>query len=308
MRIASCGLIVFIFSSYSLVAQQRPIQSLYMFDPLLVNPAFAGSQVQLSATLLYRNQWVNFDGAPKTFTHTAHSGFRKNRVGVGYILSNDQIGIHSDVGLYGVYSYKLPISKKGTLSFGLQGGFNNLRSNYNLLNVKNTLDGNLSGVSNAFNPNFGAGLYYRQSDFYIGFSVPYILNNVVVGLDPFSASSISQKRYYYLMGGLNYKVSKSVKIFPSTLVRFQDDAPVSFDINTLVIFNDAVGVGLSYRLQDAIIPMFELQINENFHVGYAYDITISEINQYSNGSHEIMINYRVKIPKIHRGLACPTYW
>src|SRR5579859_592201 len=126
----------FVFSAFALHGQQRPIQSLYMFDPLLVNPAFAGSQVQLSATAIYRNQWLNLEGAPKTFTQTAHSGFRKYRVGIGYILSNDQIGIHNDVGFYGVYSYKMPLWKRGTLSMGLQGGFNNLRSNYNLLYLK----------------------------------------------------------------------------------------------------------------------------------------------------------------------------
>jgi len=43
-------------------------------------------------------------------------------------------------------------------------------------------------------------------------------------------------------------------------------------------------------------------------VGYAYDITTSDLRQYSNGTHEIMINYRVKIAKIHKGLACPSYW
>src|SRR5579859_559503 len=146
-------LVLLVTSGTSLFAQQRPIQSLYMFDPLLINPAYAGSQVQLSATAIYRNQWVNLDGAPKTFTATSHSGFRKYRVGLGFILSNDQIGIHNDVGFYGVYSYKLPINnKKGTLSFGLQGGFNNLRSNYALLDPKEpnyVINGGL--VANKFN-------------------------------------------------------------------------------------------------------------------------------------------------------------
>src|SRR5688572_16962713 len=85
-------------------AQQRPLQSLYMFDPLLVNPAYAGTHVQLSGTAIYRNQWVNFDGAPKTFTGAIHSGFRKARVGLGLLFSNDQIGVHSDNSLYGIYS------------------------------------------------------------------------------------------------------------------------------------------------------------------------------------------------------------
>src|SRR5687768_11498760 len=114
-------------------AQQRPLQSLYMFDPLLVNPAYAGSHVQLSGTAIYRNQWVNFDGAPKTFTGTVHSGFRKARVGLGIIFANDQIGVHSDNSLYGVYSYKIPLSQRkngAVLSMGLQAGFNTLRSDY----------------------------------------------------------------------------------------------------------------------------------------------------------------------------------
>jgi hypothetical protein len=57
-----------------------------------------------------------------------------------------------------------------------------------------------------------------------------------------------------------------------------------------------------------VVGMFELQINENFHVGYAYDFTTSAIRQYSNGTHEIMVNYRIRIAKIHKGLECPTYW
>jgi type IX secretion system PorP/SprF family membrane protein len=308
MKLNRCIVVFLILSASTLHGQQRPIQSLYMFDPLLVNPAFAGSQVQLSATVIYRNQWVNFEGAPKTFTHTAHSGFRKNRVGVGYILTNDQIGIHNDVGFYGVYSYKLPISKKGTLSFGLQGGFNNLRSNYDLLTLKVPGDGNLSGANSLFNPNFGAGLYYRQSSFYVGLSVPHILDNKIIGLDEFTSQRGKQERYYYVMGGFSKKLSNMVKVVPSTLVRFQDNAPVSFDVNTFLVFYDAVGIGCSYRFKDSVIPMFELQLNNNFHVGYGYDITTSELNRYSNGSHEIMLNYRVKIARIHKGLECPTYW
>lgn len=295
----------FLFIASLVQAQQRPLQSLYMFDPLLINPAYAGTQVQLSATAIYRNQWVNLDGAPKTFTATAHSGFRKYRVGLGFILSNDQIGVHNDVGFYGVYSYKIPVSNKGQISFGLQGGFNNLRSNYGLLDPKQL--GDYNGVSNKFNPNFGAGVYFRQSNFYAGISVPYILDNKVVGLEALGAVA-KQHRYYYIIGGFTKKLSNITKLVPSTLIKVQDDAPLTFDINAFLVFYDAVGIGGSYRFGDSIIPMFELQLNNNFHVGYAYDITTSALNQYSNGSHEIMINYRVKIPKIHKGLECPSYW
>lgn len=293
-------------------AQQRPVQSLYMFDPLLINPAYAGTHVQLSGTAIYRNQWVNFDGAPKTFTASVHSGFRKARVGLGILFGNDQIGVHSDNSLYGVYSYKIKVSRRkdaGVISMGLQAGFNSLRSDYFKTNPR---DGAEIGVISKFNPNFGAGVFYRGKDVYAGISVPHMLNNKIIDvIDPESDTITAggrQQRYYYLMGGFSKKLSPAVKWMPSTLVRVQENAPLSFDLNTMFILYDVVGLGMSYRLNDSVIGLFELQINENFHVGYAYDITTSDIRQYSNGSHEIMINYRIKLARIHRGLPCPSYW
>ena len=100
-----CSALILGLLSVSSWGQQRPLQSLYMFDPLLVNPAYAGTQTQLSATAIYRNQWVNLEGAPQTFTATAHSGFLQNRVGLGVIMAKDVIGIHDDLSFYGVYAY-----------------------------------------------------------------------------------------------------------------------------------------------------------------------------------------------------------
>jgi type IX secretion system PorP/SprF family membrane protein len=296
-------------------SQQRPVHSLYMFDPLLINPAYAGTHVQLSGTAIYRNQWVNFDGAPKTFTGSIHSGFKKARVGLGILFGNDQIGVHSDNSFYGLYSYKIPLSVNkggGMLSFGLQAGFNSLKSDYFKTNPR---DGAEIGALSKFNWNFGTGAFYRNKNVYAGFSVPYIIHNKILGIQGTNTDTVTsvnangrQQRYYYLMGGLSKKLSNSVKWMPSTLIRVQENAPLSFDINNMIILYDVVGMGVSYRLNDSVIALFELQLNENFHVGYAYDMTSSDIRLYSNGSHEIMINYRVKISKIHKGLECPSYW
>ena len=292
-------------------AQQRPIHSLYMFDPLLINPAYAGTQVQLSGTAIYRNQWVNFPGAPKTFTASAHSGFKKARVGLGFLVANDQIGIHSENSAYFIYSYKIPLSKfdnkKSTLSFGVQGGFNNLKSDFTKLNPHDINDPFYSLVERNMSWNFGGGIYYRSPKFYAGFSVPYILNNKVVDVQDLE-SIAKQSRYYYLTGGYIFQPSKNLKFIPSALIRLQETAPLSFDANLVTVLYDVVGLGVSYRLDDSIVGMFELQINENFHVGYAYDFTTSDLRQYSNGTHEIMINYRVKIKRLHKGIECPSYW
>jgi type IX secretion system PorP/SprF family membrane protein len=303
------GLLCFTVAAY---AQQRPLQSLYMFDPLLINPAYAGTHVQLSGTAIYRNQWVNFEGAPKTFTATVHSGFRKARVGLGIIAGNDEIGVHSDKNFYLAYSYKIPLSKRkdaGVISFGLQGGFNQLNSNFFKTNPR---DGAEIGVINKLNWNFGSGIFLRTKKAYAGISVPYMLQNQTIDMITAEADTLNargkQQRYYYLNGGFSKTLSPTVKWMPSALIRVQQNAPLSFDLNTMFVLYDVVGVGASYRLNDSVVALFELQINDNFHVGYAYDITTSDIRLYSNGSHEIMINYRIKLPGVHRGLPCPSYW
>ncbi len=294
--------------TFSSMGQQRPIQSLYMFDPLLINPAFAGTHLQLSATAIYRNQWVNFPGAPKTFTVSSHTGFKQNRVGIGFLAGKDQIGVHDESSLYFMYSYKLPLSrvdKSASLSFGLQGGFNSLRSDFTLTISR---EDDKFGVFRSFNPNFGAGVFFKNKKGYLGVSVPYFLNSEILNAQTAFQTAAQRYRYYYLSGGFTKKISKDVKFVPSALVRVQDRAPLSFDVTFITVLYDVVGFGASYRLGDSMLGLFDLQLNENFHVAYAYDFTASDLRLYSNGTHEIMLNYRFKISKFHQGLDCPSYW
>lgn len=287
-------------------AQQRPVNSLYMFDQALINPAYAGSAVQLSATAIHRNQWVNFPGAPVTTTFTVHSGFLKSKIGLGIMLARDVIGIHEDYSFYVQYSYKIK-SDYGTLHMGLQAGFNNLSSDFSSLTLRNLADPNLIGRRVKFNPNFGGGFYFNNEKMYAGISAPYLINNEIVDFEGV-VSEAKQRRNYYINGGLRLNVNENVLFLPSTLIRLQEGAPLSFDISGTFVFHETVGLGVSYRAIDAIVTMFELKINENFHMGYAYDQTLSDIRDFSDGTHEIMINYRIRIPKVHQGLECPSYF
>ncbi|MEP2774139.1 MAG: type IX secretion system membrane protein PorP/SprF [Fulvivirga sp.] len=303
--------------------QQRPIQSLYMFDQLLINPAYAGTQVQFSATSIYRNQWVNLEGAPETFTFTAQSSVNRGKMGTGLIIHKDALGVHTDLGLYATGSYMLPMPV-GKLYFGLQAGFNDVGSDFRKTTVPSAgtgANGGIDGASDpfytatsAFNWNFGSGFFYTNREFYAGFSVPYLLDNDIiqdVEDDSFTgilSETIRNTRTYYLTLGNTYGFSPDFKIIASTLMRVQEGAPFSFDVNATGVFKETVGLGLSYRLKEGFVYLFELKINENFHVGYAYDMTVSALNTVSQGSHEFMLNYRIKIPRLHKGLECPSYF
>jgi type IX secretion system PorP/SprF family membrane protein len=176
------------------------------------------------------------------------------------------------------------------------------------LNIKAAADPNLQGVISRFNPNVGAGIMLQTKSFNMGLSVPQLIENRTFSGEGNLPYGARQQRYYYLFANYNKSIGKNLKWIPSTLLRFQEEAPLSFDINSTFVFYNTVGLGVSYRNVNGFVGLFELQLNENFHVGYAYDFTVSELNQYSNGTHEIMVNYRIKVAKLHQVMPCPSYW
>jgi type IX secretion system PorP/SprF family membrane protein len=293
-------------ASQNALAQQKSVLSQYMFNGQVINPAYSGVHEKLSATALYRNQWVNLEGAPTIQTLTVNSGFKRNKTGVGLMISNDKLGIHRDLSMYLSYSYKIHFNN-GALSMGLQGGFNHLQSDFNKLNLKNPGGPILAGTRGEFNPNFGAGLFYYSDIAYVGISVPYILSNKIIS-DENIFSEARESRYYFMTVGRAFHLNKNVIWKPSVLMRFQEDAPLGYDINTNFIFHELVTLGASYRSGDAFLWLFELQLNDKFRFGYAYDMTSSQLNQFSNGTHELMLNYRIDISRGISGkfIPCPN--
>lgn len=291
LKLFSLMLLLHIIQSNMAIAQQDAVFSQYMFNGLAINPAYAGNQDQLSATALYRKQWDNFQGAPSTQTLSAHSGIKNKNIGVGLLAAHDQIGIHNETRVYLTYAYKIKM-QVGTLAMGIQGGFNNLYSDYTKLNLKSEKDVLMTGTSNSFNPNFGTGLFYSTSTAYVGFSIPYIVNGKLKRASDVIEQG-KQARYYFLTAGNVFTVNRFLKVKPSTLLRIQEGNAMNVDLNASMILDDIITVGVSYRSKDAVVGMFELELSDQLRFGYAYDYTTSDIGKYANGSHEFMVNFRI---------------
>ncbi|ADR23120.1 membrane protein [Marivirga tractuosa] len=292
----------------TLKAQQYPIYSQYIFNGLVLNPAYAGSHVQLSASAMYRNQWVNFDGSPKTLFFSAHTSLMKERMGVGLLINDDRIGSYASQNIYGSYSFIIK-TPKGKLALGFQAGVNILASDFKDLNLDDVGDNSFASF-NSLKPNFGTGAYFYNKKFFAGFSVPFLLNNGYGNLNIENAiSEVRSARYYYLNGGfmLPMNLEKTLYFQPSALIRGQEGAPLNFDINASFLFYDLLNVGVSYRNIDAVVSYIDFKLNESFHFSYSYDWTTSAIRNASNGTHEFMINYRVRIRDIHDNVTCPKF-
>lgn len=284
--------------------QQKPVLSQYMFSGLVLNPGYAGRHDYTSFTAMYRDQWINFPGAPKLTTFTGQTGIKDKNVGVGLLISEDKIGVHNNLSVYGSYAYNVRLANGAKLSLGLQGGVDMLRSDWTKLTIDDLNDPLITGSENNYFPNFGTGIYYHSETLYMGVSVPYILTNRRTKDSDFF-QDVRHSRNYYITAGSLFDVGVKLKVKPSILLRIEDNMPFAFDLNANLYYDDIIDLGFSYRHGDAIIGILGLQVNRFIKFSYAYDYVISDITTYTKGSHELMLQYRINFyaPKKHR--MCP---
>ncbi len=297
------SILVFCLALTEIVAQQQVMFSQYMFNGLAINPAYAGSHDAISMTALARVQWVGIDGAPTTQTFSVHSPVPEKNIGLGGLFVRDNIGVTTQTSFFASYSYRLETSI-GILSMGLHAGFSDTQLRYTDLGVD---DENLLSDGRSFDPNFGAGIYFQNQKFYGGISIPFLLKNNPQDQGGVSDDiGIQQIQHYYLTAGAIFDLSPLVRVKPNLLVKSVPGAPIEFDLNANVILDDRLWLGMSYRSLDAISLLIEIQLNNQLRLGYAYDITLTELKQISSGSHEVMLNYRFVFPK-HK-IVTPRYF
>jgi type IX secretion system PorP/SprF family membrane protein len=299
------SIMIFCLASF---AQQRSTTTTYPYNGLLINPAYAGSLNLLSVIAVHRKQWINVEGAPSLTAFSAHSSFASNSVGVGLFASKASQSITDDYSLYASYAYKIntPI---GILAMGLQGGFNQRTSDYEKLNLLST-DPLMQGAPTRFSPNFGTGIYLANPVYYIGASVPYLLENIILENSELTNSDDQsiEKRHYYLSGGFIYPINDHLKISPGFLLKGQEAIPLSWNANINLIIDEVAYLGINYRNTGDFGILGQVMLNENLRVGYAYDVNTSQINTVSSGSHEIFINYRIKLKNYRKDPQCPVYF
>jgi len=274
-------------------AQTEPMYSQYMYNMLGVNPAYAGNREATSFNFFQRRQWVGLAGAPQTTSVSIDGAFNDNKLGWGVQAYDDKLGVERADGVNMMMATHIQVSDKGTLSGGLSVGLMNYR--IDLLNVQGRYTPSDPAFYSNFNkwlPAVGLGIYYNTDKFYAGFSIPNVLKSRLTAFDVMN-SGIQKvnSTHIFFTSGYVFDVNEDVKIKPSTMIKAVGGAPIEADFNTNVWLKNVIGLGFSYRTGDAMVAMAEAQINNNLRVGYAYDITISPLKYYNNGSHELMFRY-----------------
>jgi type IX secretion system PorP/SprF family membrane protein len=288
-------------------AQQHPMYSQYMFNMMNINPAYAGSRGVISATALYRNQWVNIDGAPQTASFSVDMALKQKKIGLGFQLFDDRLGIERSSGFNASYAFRIQLSNAGTLSLGLQGGLMNYRAYYSRVRTFQPGDPSFSQDINGFLPAFAAGIYYNSDKFYLGVSTPALLQTKLTRDNTADVSSATGRDLHlFLTTGFVVPLSQDLLLKPSVLVKAVSGAPVEYDLNANLWIQNMLSLGFSYRTGDSYVGMLELQMSKQLRMGYAYDKTFSSLGQLNNGTHELMI--RMEFGNMNNKVASPRYF
>ncbi|MCJ8163925.1 type IX secretion system membrane protein PorP/SprF [Pontibacter sp. E15-1] len=283
------------------VAQQAPQYSQYIFNELVINPAYAGSKQILNINATYRNQWTGFEGAPTTQTISIDGPGYSKRLGWGLHLVNDEIGVQRQTGAFLNAATRVSLDRYSTLSLGMAVGA-----------LQYTLDGSRlqpgsdtpdmavpqTRVSQIL-PDLKVGLFFNTERYYAGFSA--------ASLFPFKDSNTeiaTPRRHYFLSTGYLFDLNRNVRLKPSILIKEDFRSPTSIDLNAFLLFYNRIWAGTSYRTampmftkqemkqldkRNALAVMAQVYVTQKFRVGYSYDISLTALRNY--GSHEVSLGY-----------------
>jgi type IX secretion system PorP/SprF family membrane protein len=289
-------------------AQQDAQFSQYMFNGLYINPAFAGYKQDVYLNAFYRSQWTGLDGAPQTFSLAADGAIKDLKVGLGLLLTQDRIGAQSSFAGYANYAYRLQIGydEDSRLAFGIGAGF-----------VQNGLDGSKlhavqaddsyipTGNQTVILPDARLGLLYTNKRWFAGVSVDNVLSRMANGVKDKSIMTPVPVPHFYLTGGTIFDVNEQTKIRPSFLLKDDFKGPTSLDINLFTLLGERIWIGGTYRTavglynkpalqkglqkSNAVIGVVEVFATDRLRVGYAFDYSLTPMQNYSYGSHELSI-------------------
>ena len=268
-----------------------------MYNGQIINPAYAGMWEKIGFTALVRKQWAGINRSPLTESVSFHSPLRNDAVGVGLNVMNDRFGLENRLSVLGDYAYEVYLSRKMRMRMGVKFGFVNYKNpltQYKLY-PDNIYDHAFDeDVDLKFLPNFGVGFLLYQENFYAGIAIPKLIeNDLKENFHNYSTSA--EVRTLYLNGGyvmpvdpFNYLVFK-----PTILVRATWGTPLQADIAANFMIREKLWLGVMWRTNAAICITGNWMFNNNIRVGFAMDVTYTEINPYQNGTFEFSIGYDI---------------
>lgn len=318
-------------------AQQKPQYSQYLFNNYLLNPALSGIESYTDVRMGTRRQWVGIEGAPVTYYISGHTSlgmsdrnsnlpkagkgfvpkmpvnnnrankFHKSRPhhGFGAMAQVDKTGPLSNTSLNLTYAYHHPITKRINMSVGMAGGLVQARLDGNAIHLANQNDNALQpGQLTKTKFDLGLGTWIYSDIFYVGISAAQLLTDKISKNEGMNTLQQELQPHFFGTAGYRLRLRYDLSLEPSVMVKVASPSPVSVDLNMKATYANRIWAGLSYRHGDAMAALAGINVNYILDIGYSYDLTTSELNGASAGSHELIIGLKLQ----NKGrLLCPQW-
>jgi type IX secretion system PorP/SprF family membrane protein len=307
VRIKAIILVTLLTGNLAL-GQQLPVYSQYLYNKFLLNPSVAGSDGYTSVSLTAREQWVGYDGAPRTFSFAVQTRLLKRsyvlkqtnvkrqvyrpksdgKVGLGMHIFSDKNGLIQRNGFQLSYAYHTWLRNSTQLSFGLSVNGYHYKIDEDKVDFENQNDPllNSSLRRGLFIPDATFGVHVLNAKYSFGFSVDQLFEASAKIGGSAAYQNFSLERQYYLFGSYDFSHGAYNIIQPSFLFMTSEELTPMADIGVTYIFHEDFWAGLAYRTSKALITTVGVKY-QNIFIGYAFDFTMSEIQKVTYGTHEI---------------------
>jgi type IX secretion system PorP/SprF family membrane protein len=263
-----------------------------MLNEMAINPAVAGKDNYADVRSNNRYQWTGITDAPRTYMLTLHSPLKNRHMGLGTQIYTDIVGPTRRVGISVSYAYHIKVAEKTHVSLGLSAGIQQWGIDGHKLHLHDAGDDNLlTQYQTKTVPDFGAGVYVHNDQWYIGFSAPQLYQSPIK-LYKDGDDKGKLVTHFILNGAYKIKVSDDFKVEPSFLVKYANPTPLEIDLGARVIYQEQVWLGIGYRHHDAITALVGFMYKNYLMIGYSYDYTTTNLKKYSTGTHELMLGLR----------------
>ncbi|MBN2237386.1 MAG: type IX secretion system membrane protein PorP/SprF [Bacteroidales bacterium] len=308
-------LVSLVFWTLLAFGQKEPMHTHYTYNIMAVNPAYAGLENLITATILHRSQWAAFPGAPRFQTASVHAPFGKN-VGLGMSFVNEQVGPERNVALKADYSYTIRSEEKVKVVFGVKAALNMMHINLQDLELDDPNDDAfLNNKQSILLPNFGFGIIAYTKDYYVGFSIPDLIVHNYLNNTIFSSSNLLlSSKHYYIIGGALFEINHLIDFKPSAYIRISRSInpdqliDIEADLTLIAVYNHNIHGGFSLRTGNSIAALFGLKIFPDIELGYSFDLLYTnKLQKYNGGSHELVLKYDLFVKKKIRPLPCPVF-
>ena len=275
------------------VLGQNDVQlSQQMFSRINYNPAATGISEDIELYALVRQQWVGFKLAPQTIVINGHTFVPWTRSGWGFSLIGDMLGYEKSINPKIKYAYHIPFSQsRSYLSLGLGAGILYKNIDGDKLVYENPADPNrIYGSKYQTSPDFDFGMEFGSKYLNLGASITHLGNR-------FNNSPTTQSTpHVYAYARSMLDINRQWRISPA--FSWHNSKTVNqYEVNALLFYKKIFWVGASYRVNESAIALAGLYLTPEIMLGYSYDYNVGDLGAYSQGSHELMLSWKILQPQ-----------